>query len=166
MPPSGWTTGSLGAFERLAAEAVGQDGGLAVVLVADDAAVAVLAGDLAALGVERIAVGVAGRAAHHADMAVVLEPAELDVVGDIGPDEVFADAVPGRPLGPEHAGVQPPDRGVADLDLGEPLVENDHVGVGVANRLGVRPVAPGRRRAVDDLLGPGDPAGTAQRSCA
>ena len=106
-----------------------------------------LARDLAALAVEGVAVGVAGGVPDDADVAVVLEPAELDVVGDVGPDEVLADAVPGRPLGPEHAGVQAPDRRVADLDLGEALVEDDDVGVGVANRFGVGPVAAGRRSA-------------------
>ena len=113
--------GVVGGVEGLAAEAVGQDGGLAVVLVADDAAVAVLAGDLAALAVEGVAIGVAGGAADHADVAVVLEPAELDVVGDVGPDEVLADAVPGRPLGPEHAGVQAPDGELPILILAKRL---------------------------------------------
>ena len=89
--------GVVGGVERLAVEVVGQDGGLAVVLVADDPAVAVLAGDLPALAIEGVAVGVTGRVTHHADVAVLLEPAELDVVGDVGPDQVLAHAVPGRP---------------------------------------------------------------------
>ena len=129
--------GVVGGIERFAVEPVSQDGRLAVVLVADDAAVAVLAGDLAALAIEGVAVGVAGGVAHHADVAVVLEPAELDVVGDVGPDEVLADAVPGRALGPEHARMEAPDGRVADLDLGEALVEDDDVGIGVAGGLGV-----------------------------
>ena len=145
MPPSGWTTGSFGALSGLPLNSLGQDGGLAVVLVADDAAGAVLAGDLAALAVEGVAVGVAGGVPHDAHVAVVLEPAELDVVGDVGPDEVLADAVPGRPLGPEHAGMEAPDRGVADLDLGEARVEDEDVGVGVAGGFGVGPVVSRRR---------------------
>src|SRR5208282_5270364 len=117
--------GVVRCVERLAIEAIGQDGRLAVVLVADDAAVAVLAGDLAALTVERVAVGVAGGVADDADVAVVLDPAELDVIGDVGPDEVLTNAVPGGALGPEHARVQASDGGIADLDLGEALVENE-----------------------------------------
>ena len=83
-------------------------------LVADDAAVAVLAGDLPALEVEGVAVAVAGGIAEEADVAVFLEPAQLHVVGDVAPEEIAADAVPGRALGPQHSGVEPLDGRVAD----------------------------------------------------
>src|SRR5580693_2950617 len=101
--------GIIRRVQRLAAEAVGQNGRLAVMFVADDAAVAMLARDLASLEVEGIAVGTAGGVTHHADMAVVLDPAKLDVVRDVGQDEVFPHAVPGWSLSPEHARVQAPD---------------------------------------------------------
>src|SRR4029453_7225682 len=126
------------------------DGGLAVVLVADDAAVAVLARDLASFAIEGVAVGVAGGAAHHAGVAVVFKPAELNIVGDVGPDEVLADAVPGGALGPEHAGVEASDGRVADLDLVETRIEDDDVGIGVAG---------GGRGAAGGLLGPCGGAG-------
>src|SRR5262249_38167113 len=98
--------------------------------------------------VEGVAVAVAGGAAHHADVAVVVEPAELDVVGDVAPDEIVADAVPGRPFSPEHAGVQPLDRRIADLVLLKAFVERDEVRIGIAD---------GR------LAGPGAVGGGCQR---
>src|SRR5262249_57744294 len=110
------------------------------VLVADDPAVRVLAGDLAALEVERVAVAVAGGIAEDGDLAVLVRAPELDVVRDVAPDEVAPDAAPGRPLGPRHAGVEALDGRVADLVLGEPGIEGHYVGVGVADR---RRAAPG-----------------------
>src|SRR5262249_15789593 len=142
---------------------IGQDGDGAVVLVADDAAVAVLEGNLAALEVEGIAIAVAGRLAHDADVAVVVEPAELHVVGDVAPDEVLADAAPGRPFRPEHAGVQTLDGRVADLVLAEGRVEADEVRVGVADGFLAAPVAVvGRRRGGQRPPGRGRGGGSEQ----
>src|SRR5436190_784809 len=124
----------VGRVEPLAVPLVGQHGGLAVVLVADHAAVAVLAGQLAALVVEGVAVAVAGRLADDADVAVFVEPAELAVVGYVTPDQVIAAAIPGRPFGPEAAGEKPLDRRVADLVLRQALVEHDDVLIGIARR--------------------------------
>ena len=61
-------------------------------LVARDAPAAVLARELPALEVERVAVAVAGRLAERRDVRVVLEEAQLAVVRDVAPDEVAADA--------------------------------------------------------------------------
>src|SRR5207249_10142297 len=102
----------VGRIEPFALPPVGEHGDLARVLVAHDAPVAVLERNLPALPVERVAVGVAGRIAEHADVAVLVQPAELDVVRDVAPDQVPADAAPRRTLGPEHAGVQALDRRV------------------------------------------------------
>ena len=66
-------------------------------------------------------------------MAVLLEPAELLVVGDVGPDEVAADCVPGGTLGPERAVVEPLDRRVAELGP-KARVEDHDIGLGIADR--------------------------------
>jgi hypothetical protein len=66
----------------------------------------VFAGKLAAFEIERVAVAVAGRIAEGGDAAILFDPAHLDVVGDVAPDEVAADAVPRRTLGPERSGVE------------------------------------------------------------
>ena len=85
--------------------------------------------------------------AKRADVSVVVEPAQLDVVRNVAPHQVFADAIPGRPFGPQHAGMQSLDWRVADLVLGEFLfVEHHDVGIGIAHRLGVRAVVAGQRR--------------------
>jgi hypothetical protein len=61
----------------------------------------VLTGDLPALVVERVAVAVAGWIAEAArDVIVLLEPAQILVVGNVAPQQVAADAAPRRPFGP------------------------------------------------------------------
>ena len=112
---------------------IGEHGDTAVVLVADDLAREMAKGDLPALEVEGVAVAVPrGRAEAAADVAVLLEPAQLLVVGDVRPDEVAADAVPGRAFGPERAVVEPLDRGVTEL-CPKPSVEHHDIRLGVAD---------------------------------
>ena len=144
----------VGRVQALAFELVGDDGDGAVVFVADDAAAAVLAGKLAAFEIERVAVAVAGGIAEGGDAAILFDPAHLDVVGDVAPDEVAADAVPRRALGPERAGVEALDGGVADHVAAEAIVERDDVGVGVLNGRGILRVGPvaGRGVGADGLL--------------
>jgi hypothetical protein len=126
--------------ELLAVPGIGQDSLRAVKLVADDAAVQMLAGDLAALGVEGVAVAVAGRISEDGDVAVLVQPPKLAVVRDVAPDEVAAGLAPGRAFHPESAGPEPLDRGVALTEGGKPGIEDDDVGIGVALGQGVRTV--------------------------
>ena len=71
-----------------------------------------LAAELPALEVEHVAVAVVRRQPKHADAAVVLDPAQLPVVGDVAPDQVAPLRAPRRALGPERAGPQALDRRV------------------------------------------------------
>ncbi len=57
-------------------------------LVADDLPIAVLAGDLAALSVEEVAMTVAGRRAEDAHVAVLSRSAVLDIIRDDAPEEI------------------------------------------------------------------------------
>lgn len=50
--------------------------------------------------IERIAVTVTSRIAKHAVVAVFFEPAQLNVVGDVGPQQISPHAVPGGAFGP------------------------------------------------------------------
>src|ERR1700720_148472 len=81
-------------------------------LVAHHAAGEMLAGELPALEVERIAVAVVRRIAEHADAAVVLRPAHLAIGRDVAPHQIAPLRAPGRALRPQHTGVQALDRGV------------------------------------------------------
>src|ERR1039458_1858766 len=101
-----------------------------------------LAGELAALVVEGIAVAVTRGLAHDADVAVVFQPAQLAVIGNVAPDAVTRDAVPRRTLGPQVAGIKPLNRRIADLGL-ELLVEDHNVGVRIARRSPAAPVPGG-----------------------
>ena len=130
--------------QALALKLLRDHGHGAVRLVAHDAASAMLAGQLAAFVIERVAVAVAGWIAEHRDAAVVFDPAHLDVVRNVAPHQVAADAVPRRPFRPQRADVQPLDGRVADDVAAEARIERDDVRVGILHRLLPRPVA--RRR--------------------
>ena len=142
----------VGSIQLLAVDLVRQHGDRAVVLVTDHAAVAVLAGNLAARPVERVAVGIARGVAERADVPVLFQVPHLDVVGNVAPEQVATHAIPRRALGPEHvlAVVNAADGRVAELVLLEAVVDHDDVGIGVADRrcvLAITGPAPGRGAA-------------------
>src|SRR5207245_54401 len=66
-----------------------------------------------------IAIAVSQWLAKYADMPIVVQPAQLAVVGDVAEDKIIAHGVPGRPFGPQDrlavdiAVPQTLDRGVA-----------------------------------------------------
>src|SRR5262249_38217958 len=80
--------------ELLAVERIGQHGGRAVELIAHDTARQVFARKLPALEVEGVAVAIVRRAAEEAHPSVILEPAQLAVVGDVAPYKVATLAIP------------------------------------------------------------------------
>ena len=90
----------VGRVQPLAVVHVGDQSDRAVVLVAHHASREVLARELAALEIKRVAIAVVRRHAEHTHAAVVLEPAQLPVVGDVAPHEVATLTVPRRPFGP------------------------------------------------------------------
>src|SRR5205814_1994941 len=92
--------------ETFALELVGYYSNRAVVLIAGYAPRAMLAGELAAFVVESVAVAVVRCLAIFADVAILLEPAHLPVVGDVAPDKVVALAAPRRAFSPQCAGPQ------------------------------------------------------------
>src|SRR6185369_16501592 len=93
----------IGGVEVLALPALGEHRDRAIVLVANDASGGVLTRDEAASEVEGVAVALGRRLANDADPAVVVEPAELPIVGGVAPDQVTADGAPGGALGPQAA---------------------------------------------------------------
>src|SRR5439155_8996281 len=93
----------VGRVEPLAVVLVGDERDGPVVLVAHHAPGQVLARELAALEVERVAVAVVRRLAEHGHAAVVLQPPELPVVGDVAPDEIASLAAPRGAFRPQRA---------------------------------------------------------------
>ena len=130
----------VGCVERFVLPLVGQHGGRAVVFVADNAAVAVFAGKLAAIKIEGVAVAVAAGMSKDADMVIFFQQAHLPVIGNIAPHKIATDPIPGAALGPKAAGRQPLDRRVADLVFLESLVEHDNVRVGITHRVPAAPI--------------------------
>src|SRR5499427_8913026 len=92
-----------------------------------------LAGKLAPLEVEGIAVAVVGRGPEHLHAAVVFQPAQLAVVGDVAPDQAAPLAAPRRALGPERARPQPLDRRVALAQAVEGWVDRDDIRIDVGD---------------------------------
>src|SRR5439155_10662425 len=70
-------------------------------LVTYDAPHQVLARDLAALEIERIAIAVVARLAKDAHVTVIFEPAQLAIVGDVAPEQVATLATPRGSLRPQ-----------------------------------------------------------------
>ena len=123
-------------IQTLALICIGDDGDRSVVLVADDATRRVLARELAALMIERVAVAVVRRRPEHGDPPVVFQIAHLAVVGNIAPHQVATLARPRRPLAPEPAGPQPLNRRVAEPQRVEPRIDREDIGIRVADRRG------------------------------
>ena len=133
----------VGGIEALPFELLGDNGDGAVGLVTDDAASAMFTGKLATFVVEGVAVAVARGVAEGGDAGVFFNPAHLDVIWDVAPDQVATDTVPGRAFCPKGAGVVLADDGVADHVLPKGGSEGDDVGVGVLHGDLPGPVAGG-----------------------
>ena len=74
-------------------------------------------------------------------MTVIFQPTMLNIVGDVAPEKVFSNTVPGGPFCPERSGVEPLNGGVSQLVLLEPWIVDDDVWIGVSNRFFSRPVS-------------------------
>ena len=132
--------GIVARIEGLALELAGQHGDRAVVLVAHHLAIAMLAGDLAPLPVEGVAVAVARRVAEDADLTIILQAAQLDVIRDVAPQQEAAHSVPGRTLQPQSAGPQALDGRVSHPVLIKGRGHRDDVGVGIVHGWCIRTV--------------------------
>src|SRR5438094_5479805 len=116
----------------------------------------VLAGELAPLEVEGVAVGVVRRAAENRDPAVVLRPAELPVVGNVAPHQIPPLTAPGRSLRPERPRPQTQDRGVSLPEAVERGIDGDDVRIDVRGRRGAAAeIARGRGHRAGRRDGPG-----------
>src|SRR5271166_6965134 len=119
-------------------------------LPAHDPAVEVLAGELATLEIERIAVGVARRTAKCSDPAVLPDVAVLRVAGHIAEHQVLTLARPGWALRPLRPGPQPAHRAVARCELPERRINDDDVGVRIDRSFS--PSAPEFTGEIDSLV--------------
>ena len=140
----------IGRIEPLALIAVGDDRHGSVQFIAGDAAGQVLAGQLPALAVEAVAVRVVRGQPHHADMAIILQPAHLAIVRDVGKQQVLADRAPCRTLKP-----QPPvhSRRIGALPLRQHVegrIDAENIGIAeidVRGRIGREAARRRRHRA-------------------
>ena len=123
-------------IEPLALIRIRDDGDRSVVLVSDDAAARVLARELTALMIERVAVAVARGLTEHGDLTIILEPPQLAVVRDVAPDQILPLSVPCGTFAPHAARPQPLNRRVADTQGVERGIDRDDVGIGIGDRLG------------------------------
>src|ERR1044071_9853924 len=65
--------------------------------------------------------------AAYGERAVLIEQPHLSIVGDVAPDQVTPDAVPGAAFGPQGASPEFLDGCAADFIAGESLVEHDDI---------------------------------------
>src|SRR5258708_18294985 len=67
-------------------------------------------------------------------MAVLGQPAMLDVVWNIAPKQVTTHAVPGGTFGPKHSRVKTLDGGIAEFVFGKARIQNNYVAIRITNR--------------------------------
>jgi hypothetical protein len=127
-------------IQPLAHVAFSDRGDRSVVLVARDSTTGVLARDLTSLKVERVAVAVVRRIPEHRYAAIVVDPAALHAHRHVAPDQVLALAAPRWPLGPLAARPQTVYCGVVDTQPIERRIDDDDVGIRIADRVGGRVV--------------------------
>ena len=138
--------GVVRGIERFSVKTRCENGFGPVVFVAHNAPVFVLAGNLATLIVERVAVAVPAGFAEEGHAVIVLDPAHLQVVGNVTKNEVAPDAIPGAAFGPERVGVgvQSLNGRIAEFVFVEPRVQRDKVGVRVTRWVFAAPIAGSR----------------------
>src|SRR5579872_2828502 len=100
--------------KRLALPLIGNHRRGPVWLKTHNAPQRVLAGNLAALKVECIAVAVFRRRAENAHVAVFLDPAHLTIIRDVAKHQETSGTAPSRALGPASPCPQPLDGSIAD----------------------------------------------------
>ena len=135
-------------IQSLALELVCNDRHGPIRLVTNDAPAAVFAGKFAAFEVECVAIAVARWISKHRDVSIVLYPPHLNVVGNVAPNQVSADTIPGRAFRPQRSEMQATDDGIADDVSPESIIQRNHVRIRVLNRIRSRPIALCRRRDV------------------
>src|SRR5690242_20845923 len=95
----------VGRIQPLAFKFIGDHGYGPGIFVARDAASAMLAGKLAALKIEGVAVAISRGTAEHADAIVLFPPAHLHVIRNVAPHQVAAYAIPCGPFRPQRSGI-------------------------------------------------------------
>jgi len=110
-------------------------------LVSRHSSPSVLAGKLAPIEVECVAIAVTARVPERGDVPVLFEESQLPIVGNITPHQILALRAPGRSLRPFRPHVMPLDGGIEYTIFLKALVHRNDVRVGVAHRLVISPVA-------------------------
>jgi len=105
--------------ELLAVELVSKNSDGAIVFIARHTPRQVLAADLAALIIEGVAIGIVARVVDGADVVVLIKHPEMDIVRDVRPHHVLANAIPGDTFGPKHPGMQTLHRNIPYFDFGK-----------------------------------------------
>src|SRR5262249_13996015 len=111
-----------------------QHGEAAVMLMAHDSARGVFAGNEPPFPVKGVAVAVVRWRTEHAYMSIFLQPASLEIVGNVTPDQIPPHGAPGRTFRPSHSVVKPLDGRVAYLVFAEALIEDHDVPIRIALR--------------------------------
>ena len=132
----------IGRVEFLPAKTIGQDGRLAITFIPDDSPVPMFAGKLPPLEVKGVSIAVSTGLSKVVHPAIVLNPSQLAIIGNVAPDQVLSYAVPSRPLGPKHVrtGIYSADGCIAQTIFPESRIQDQNVGIGVTRRVGSRPI--------------------------
>ena len=83
--------------------AISDNRNIAIVLIAHYPPTAVFAGNLPSLMIKSITIAIARRVTKFSDPIIILNPAQLSVIGYITPHHITPNTIPGRALSPHGA---------------------------------------------------------------
>src|SRR5262249_2040319 len=109
--------------QSLALIFLSDDGDSSIRLVSHNPTPALLTPQLTSFEVTCVPVAVARWVSEYCHAAVFFDPAHLDIVRYIAPDEVSSDSIPCRTFRPESAEMKPPDNRIANNVPAEPIIE-------------------------------------------
>src|SRR5215467_1738153 len=93
-----------------------------------------LARHLTSFEIEGIAVAVVRRRPEHRHAPIVIEVAQLAVVGNVAPDEIATLAGPGGPFRPGRAGPEALDGGIVQTKPTKRRINRDDIRIGIRDR--------------------------------
>ena len=101
--------------------------------------------------IKRVSITVSTWLAKIVNPAIILDPSQLTVVGNVTPDQVFSHAIPSGSLRPKHvrARIYPSNGCVSQSVLPKTWIERQNVRIRITGRFGSRPI-PGKGTTCSD----------------
>ena len=129
-------------IELLAPETIGQNRYLPIMFVPDDSPVPMFAGELPALKIKSVSVTVSTWFSKIVNPAIILNPSQLTVIGNVAPNQILSYPIPCRSLRPKHVRtcVYSSNGCIAQAVLPKARIQRQNVRIGISCGGKSRPV--------------------------